>query len=70
MKKSITLTLSDEELMELQRILLDEDREEALRFLKTHLEKQVRRAISGEGHCKPWFELPGGLGYIPDEFRK
>jgi len=70
MKKSITLTLSDEELMELQRILLDEDKEEALRFLKTHLEKQVKRTISGEGHCKPWFELPGGLGYIPDEFRK
>jgi hypothetical protein len=30
MKKSITLILSDEELMELQRILLDEDREAAL----------------------------------------
>jgi len=49
-KKSITLTLSDEELIELQRILLDEDREEALRFLKTHLEKQVKATISGEGH--------------------
>jgi len=69
-KKSITLTLSDEELMELQRILLDEDREEALRFLRTYLEKQVKAVISGEGHCKPWFELPGGLGYIPEEFRK
>ena len=50
MKKSITLTLSDEELMELQRILLDEDREEALRFLKIHLDKKVKSAISGEGH--------------------
>jgi hypothetical protein len=50
MKKSITLTLSDEELMELWRILLDEDEEEALRFLKTHLEKQVKVTISGEGH--------------------
>jgi len=49
-KKSIILTLSDEELMELQRILLDEDREAALRFLKTHLDKQVKAAISGEGH--------------------
>ena len=28
MKKSITLTMSDEELMELERILLDEDKEE------------------------------------------
>ena len=70
MKKSVTLTLSDEELMELQRILLDEDREEALRFLKKHLEKKVQEVISSKGHCKPWFELPGGLGYIPDEFRK
>ena len=50
MKKSITLTLNDEELMELQRILLDEDREAALRFLKTHLDKPVKAAISGEGH--------------------
>ena len=50
MKKSITLPMSDEELMELQRILLDEDREEALHFLKTHLEKQVQATISGEGH--------------------
>jgi len=49
-KKSITLTLSDEELMELQRILLDEDREAALRFLKVHLDKRVKVVILGEGH--------------------
>lgn len=36
--------------MELHRILLDEDKEGALRFLKTHLEKQVKAAITGEGH--------------------
>jgi hypothetical protein len=40
MKKSITITLSDEELMELQRIILDEDKETALCFLKKHLEKK------------------------------
>ena len=50
MMKSIALTLSDEELMELERILLDEDKEGTLRFLKTHLEKQVKAVISGEGH--------------------
>ena len=50
MKKSITLTLSDEELMELQRILLDEDREAAFQFLKHHLDKKVKAVISGEGH--------------------
>lgn len=50
MNKSINLTLSNEELMKLQRILLDEDKEEALRFLKTHLEKPVRANLWGEGH--------------------
>jgi hypothetical protein len=50
MKKSITLILNDEKLMELQRILLDEDREAALRFLKLHLAKQVKATVSGEGH--------------------
>jgi hypothetical protein len=50
MKRSISITLSDEELMELQRILLDEDREAALRFLKLHLAKQVKATVSGEGH--------------------
>jgi len=50
MKKSISLTLSDEELMELQRILLDEDREAALHFLKNHLEKQVKAVVTEEGH--------------------
>ncbi len=50
MKKSITLVLNDEELMELQRILLDEDSEAALQFLKTYLDKQVKATISGEDH--------------------
>jgi hypothetical protein len=49
-KKSISLTLNDEELMEIQRILLDEDKEEALRFLKTNLDKQIKRVLYGEGH--------------------
>jgi len=50
MKKSISLTLNDEELMELQCVLLDDDKETALRFLKTYLDKQVKATISGEGH--------------------
>jgi len=50
MKKSISLTLGDEELMELERILLDEDREAALQFLKTQLDKKIKAIISGEGH--------------------
>ena len=47
MKESITLTLSGEELMELQCILLDENREEAMHFLKEHLDKKVQETIFG-----------------------
>ena len=50
MKKSIVLSLSDEELFELERIMLDNDHQGALRVLKKHLEREVRAAISGEGH--------------------
>jgi hypothetical protein len=50
MKKSVILPLSDEELIELQRILLDSDSNGALRFLKKHLEKKVSAALTGEGH--------------------
>ncbi|MFC1971466.1 hypothetical protein ACFLV0_06050 [Chloroflexota bacterium] len=50
MKKSISLTLSDEELMELQRILQDEDKDTSPWFLKAYLDKQVKATISGEGH--------------------
>ncbi len=50
MKKSIMLTLSDEELFELERIMLDNDSEGALKALKKHLEREVKAAISGEGH--------------------
>jgi len=49
-KKSVTLALSDEELMELQRTILDEDAQLALRFLKKHLEKKVQEVTSGKGH--------------------
>ena len=50
MKKSITLTLSYEELMELHRIMLDDDSKAALRFLKKHLDKRVKAVISEKGH--------------------
>jgi len=49
-KKSMILSLPDNELFELQRILLDSDRDGALQFLKNHLEKKVSAVISGEGH--------------------
>ena len=50
MKKSIVLTFSDEELCDLERIMLDSDGAGALKFLKRHLEREVKAAITGEGH--------------------
>ena len=50
MIKSIVLILSDTELFELERIMLDNDGDSALSFLKQHLERKVKAAISGEGH--------------------
>ena len=59
MKRTLILALTDEELLELQRILLDEDRENALRFLKEHLSDKVKGTLEGAGHCKPYFEVFG-----------
>ena len=53
MKKSITLTLSDEELITIQRILLDADKKDTIQFLKGYLGKKVEAVISYEGHWKP-----------------
>ncbi len=53
MNKSITLTLNDEEMMELQRIIMDDDKDEALTFVKRHFKNRVRAGIMGEGQCQP-----------------
>lgn len=42
--KSVVLKLSPEETLRLTRILLDEDREEALLFLKECLKPQLEQA--------------------------
>lgn len=47
MKKGIQLVLSDEDLLELIRILLDEDPEGALAFLKTHFKGKARELLEG-----------------------
>jgi hypothetical protein len=51
---SIVLKLSPEETLRLMRILLDEDREEALLFLKECIKPQVDQA--GRGHMVRAFE--------------
>jgi hypothetical protein len=47
MKKALTIILSDAELLDLQRILLDRDEAGALAFLDDHLKNQVARALEG-----------------------
>jgi hypothetical protein len=51
---AIILKLSSEETLRLTRILLDEDREEALLFLKQCLKPQLDQA--GRGHMVRDFE--------------
>jgi hypothetical protein len=67
MKRTLILSLADEELLELQRILLDEDKDAALRFLKKHLSDKVKGKLEGAGHCKPYFEV-FGQNSVPSQF--
>ncbi len=68
MKKSIFITLSDEELIALERIMLDDDREGALKFLQEHFRNKARDILENRGHCKPSFEV-FNKSAIPEEFR-
>jgi len=47
MKKRTTLLLSEEELVNLCRILMDGDERGALQFLDRHLKKEARRLLEG-----------------------
>jgi hypothetical protein len=47
MKKAVTLVLEDREVVELVRILLDDDAEAALVFLRTHLKHKARELLEG-----------------------
>jgi hypothetical protein len=47
MRKGINLVLEEQDLIELLRILLDEDDEGALVFLKTHFKGKVRELLEG-----------------------
>jgi len=54
MERNIVITLGAEELQELERILIDRDEKEALRFLREHIEKKVNAAT--RTGCKPPFD--------------
>ncbi len=47
MKKGVNLILEDEDIIELMRILMDEDAEAALEFLKEHFKGKARELLEG-----------------------
>jgi hypothetical protein len=47
MKKTMMMALTDEQVVELCRVLLDRDEEGALRFLEEHLKDKVNRVLEG-----------------------
>ncbi|MFQ5874972.1 MAG: hypothetical protein ACE5JL_14420 [Dehalococcoidia bacterium] len=47
MKKVLVVPLSDEDLLDLCRIILDRDEGGALQFLEKHLKKKVDEAVEG-----------------------
>ena len=47
MKKALNLILEDQEIIELVRILMDDDAEGALVFLKTHCKGKARGLLEG-----------------------
>jgi hypothetical protein len=57
--KKTVLTVEENELIELQRIIIDRDKEEALRFLKKSVFDKILHSQQGklkshlEGECKP-----------------
>ena len=57
MKKSLTIILEDEELLELMRLLMDDDAQAALAFLKEHFKGKARELLEGGG--KVMIQVPG-----------
>lgn len=47
MKKTLHISLEDQEIIELMRILMDDDAEGALQFLKDHFRGKVRELLEG-----------------------
>jgi hypothetical protein len=47
MKKGITIVLEDEQIVELMRILIDDEAEDALKFLKANFKGKARELLEG-----------------------
>ena len=57
MKKGINLVLEDAQIVELIRILIDDDTDDALKFLKVHFKGKARELLEGGGSVM--IEVPG-----------
>ncbi len=58
LQENTVITLHPEEILRLDAILLDEERDAALDFLATVIKKKVDAASTP--HCRPVFELERG----------
>jgi hypothetical protein len=47
MKKALSIVLDDQDLIEIMRILMDDDSEGALAFLKKHFKGKPRELLEG-----------------------
>lgn len=47
MKKALSIPLEEQDLIELLRILMDDDAEGALAFLKAHFKSKARELVEG-----------------------
>ena len=47
MNKCINVILGDQEIIQLIRILIDDDQEDALKFLKLHFKGKARELLEG-----------------------
>ncbi len=47
MNKCITVVLEDQQIIELMRILIDDDKDDALKFLKLHFKGKARELLEG-----------------------
>lgn len=47
MKKALTVLLEDRDLLELMRILMDDDSQGALEFLRLHFKGKARELLEG-----------------------
>ena len=58
-KQNFVISLGIQELQQVERIVLDDDQQLALTFVKNVIKPAVD-AVLGKGHCKPIFEWHRG----------